>query len=244
MKSSDKRDGLRVEIDEGIYRITPDEAAKMETDLATLRKATAAFPVAELKVEITVLNPATVRAAASLRLPGRTLYAADDDRQLHPAWDRCIRRLVHEVTEYKEKLSNKPAYSKEAEGTLHDVQPAQPPDLQAVEAAVGEGDYPRFRQAMSAYEEALEGRVGRWVERYPDAAATLGDGLTISQIVEEVFLNAFEAYGRRPPIRMGQWLESLIDPSLQQLLKHGDEEQENLSFIELAKDAENEMKGD
>jgi hypothetical protein len=87
--------------------------------------------------------------------------------------------------------------------------------------------------------------VGRWVERYPEAASALGEGLTISQIVEEVFLNAFERYrDRPPPLRMGQWLESLIDPSIQQLLKHGDEEQENLSFIESAKAAEDEMKSD
>lgn len=238
MKYNEKREGLQVEIDEGIYRIRPDEAAKMETDLTTLRKATATFPVADLKVEITVLNPGSVRAAASLRLPGRTLHAANDDRQLHPAWERCIRRLVNEVVEYKEKLSNKPTYSKEAEGTLHDVQPTRAPDLEAVEAAVGEGDYPHFRQAMSVYEEALDGRVGRWIKRYPEAASALGERLTISQIVEEVFLNAFESYRRRPSIRMGQWLESLIDPSIQQLLKHRDEEQENLSFIESAKAAE------
>lgn len=243
MKFSEKRKGLHVEIDEGLYRITPEEAAKMEVDLATLRKATAAFPVADLKVEITVLNPGAVRAAASLRLPGRTLYAADDDRQLHPAWERCVRRLVSEVARYKERLSNKPTYAKEAEGTLHDVQPAQPPDAEAVEAAVRDGNYPQFRQAMSVYDESLAGRVGRWVQRYPEAASALGDSLTISQIVEEVFLNAFENYPRRPSIRMGQWLESLIDPSIRQLLKHRDDEQENLSFIESAKAAESEIRG-
>jgi hypothetical protein len=32
MEYREKRDGLHVEIDEGIYRITPDEAAKMEAD--------------------------------------------------------------------------------------------------------------------------------------------------------------------------------------------------------------------
>lgn len=244
MKFREKREGLHVEIDEGVYRITPDEAAKMESDLATLRKATAAFPVADLKIEITVLNPGAVRAAAGLRLPGRTLYAADDDRQLHPAWERCVRCLLNEVARYKERLSNKPTYTKEAEGKLHDVQPAQPPDAEAIEAAVHDGHYPRFRQAMSVYEESLEGRIGRWVERYPEAESALGETLTISQIVEEVFLNAFEDFSRRPAaMRMGQWLEGLIDPSIQQLLKHREDEQQNLSFIESAKAAESELRG-
>jgi ribosome-associated translation inhibitor RaiA len=238
MAFSDKREGLRVEIDEGKYRITAAEAAKMETDLVTLRKLVATFPRAELKVEIIVLNPGQIRAETSLRLAGRTLHAQDDDRQFHPAWERAIRRLVKEVTEYKEKLSNRPTYAKEAEGTLHDVQPSQAPDPEKIEAAVREGNYPRFRQVMSVYEETMEGRVGRWVERYPEAAAALGEELTLSQIVEEVFLNAFEGYGSRPKMRLGQWLESLIDPSVRQLVEHREEEQENLSFVESAKAAE------
>ena len=240
MQYHEERKGLHFEIDEGNYRISPGESEKMQADLGTLKKAVANFPVAGLKVRIAVLNPGKIRAELSLHLPGRTLHAADDHRQFHPAWERCIHRLLHEVGQYKEKLSNKPAYANEAEGTLHDVQPVQVPNGEAIEAAVRDGDYPQFRKALSVYEEPMQGRVGRWVERYPDAASALGDGLTISQIVEETFLNAFEGYADRPPLRLGQWLEILIDPSLRQLLQHRDQEQENLSYIESAKAAESE----
>jgi ribosome-associated translation inhibitor RaiA len=243
MRHGDSSHRLPVEIDEGIYRITADEAAKMEQDLGTLRKVVEAFPVSELKVEITVLNPSRVRAATTLRLPSQTLYAADDDRELHPAWDRCVRRLVDQVIEYKERLGNKPTYTKEIEGTIHDVVPLQAPDTDAVEAAIRDGQYARFRQAMAVYEEALEARVGRRVQRYPEAEAQLGDGLVLSEIVEDVFLNAFEQYARRPPLRLGQWLESLIDPSIEALLTNTDEEKENLSFIETAKAVERAERG-
>ena len=99
-------------------------------------------------------------------------------------------------------------------------------------------DYRAFRAAMGVYEDALEKRVGRWIERYPDAEAQLGNGLLISEIVEEVFLNAFDQYNARPAsLRLGQWLENLIDPSIQTLLRDGGQEKENLSFIQSAQEA-------
>jgi len=81
------------------------------------------------------------------------------------------------------------------------------------------------------------------VERYPAAEAKLGHGLVISEIVEEVFLNAFERFNDRPPLRMGEWLESLIDPSLKALLEDTAAEKENLSFIQSAQLAEAERNG-
>jgi ribosome-associated translation inhibitor RaiA len=240
MRPIDKSHRLRVETDTGNYRLMPDEAAKMDQDLGTLRKVVADFPVAELKVEITVLNPSRVRVGTTLRLPSRTLHAKHDDRFFHPAWDRCVRSLVDQATQYKEQLSNKPTYSKETGGTLHDVAAATPPDAKAIEAAISEGDYRAFRNAMAPYEQSLEARVGRWVKRYPEIESELGAGLTIVQLVEEVRLMAFERYADRPPIRLGEWLEHLIDPAIREILHHMDEEKENLSFIETAKAAEQE----
>jgi hypothetical protein len=235
-------DPLRIETDWGDYRVSPAEAEKMARDLDVLRKLVSNFPVAELKVELTVLNAKQIRAATSLRLSGQTLYAADDDVLLHPAWENCVRRLVKKVEAYKAKLSHRPVYERLAEGTFHEVIPVRPPDFEAVQKAVDELDYARFRTLLAVYEDALEKRVGRWVERYPDLQQQLGANLTISEIVEEVFLSAFEQFHDRPPLRFGEWIESLIDPAVQILLKQPDEEKENLSFIQSAREAERPAK--
>lgn len=228
--------GFRIEIDADGYRLTDGERTKMDTDLDTLRRAVHAFPISELKVELTVLNPSAVRVATSLRLASRTLFAADQDMFLHPAWERCIRRLIQKVGAFKEKLANKSAYTKEAEGKLHSVHPGSPPDLDAVRAAAEDQDYTAFRQALTSYDEAIEKRVGRWVQRYPEAEDLLGTDLTISEIVEEVYLNAFDRFDHRPSTVLGEWFEGLIDESIRTLLA-SDAERENLRMIQSARGA-------
>jgi hypothetical protein len=235
MAFSDQTYNLRIETDAGNYRISAPEQEKMDRDLDTLRKLVATFPVSELKIELTQQNPGTIRAATSLRLPARTIFVADEDDFLHPAWERCVRRLIKKVEAYKEKLGNKPVYEKQAEGTLHDVQPLFAPDNAELEQAVEGLDYARFRDLLAVYDESLEKRIGRWIQRYPEIEEQLGEELTISEIVEEVYLNAFDQYATRPALRLGEWLESLIDPSVQLLLKQPDEEKANLSFIQSAK---------
>jgi hypothetical protein len=78
------------------------------------------------------------------------------------------------------------------------VDPSVDPDPAALDRAVGEGDYAGFRRAAFGYEEPVRRRVGRWVERYPKIAARIDRGLKIEDIVEAVFLDAFEGYDQRP----------------------------------------------
>ena len=238
MTVSDETTVLRVEIDSKDFRLSPAEQEKMDGDLETLRRLVKSFPGPELKIELS--HQSYYRVRASLLLPGRTLFTADEDQNLHPAWERCIRKLVKRVDGYKEKLGNKPTYAKEVQGTLHDVRPTMDPDLNEIISAVDQQDYGAFRRVLSVYDEAIELRAGRWVERYPAAEAKLGRGLAISEIVEEVYLNAFERFHERPPLRMGEWLESLIDPSVRALLEDPAAEKENLSFIQSAQIAEAE----
>jgi hypothetical protein len=59
----------------------------------------------------------------------------------------------------------------------------------------------------------------------------LDETITIADLVEEIYLNAFEQFARRPQgLLPGQWFESLIDPSVQALLRSPDEEFENISL--------------
>jgi ribosome-associated translation inhibitor RaiA len=227
-----------MEIDAGNIAVSPAEREKMDNDLSTLRKLVAHFPARELKIELSDQSPNLIRVGAGLRLAGRTLFAAGEAGTLHAAWDWAIRRLIDKVRAFKDHLGRIPERQKEAEGTLHELVPAMPPDAAALDRAVTQLDYRAFRAAMSVYEDALEKRVGRWIERYPAAESRLGDGLLISEIVEEVLLNAFDQFRNRPAsLRLGQWLEHLIDPSLQTLLRDGGKEKENLSFIATAKEA-------
>ena len=235
MRFSDESYNLRINNDSQNYTISEAESAKMDSDLDTLRKLVLNFPVSDLKIEI-IRQARTDHfdVKTSLHLPGQTLTTSDWDVQLHPAYERCVRKLVDMVLEYKDRLAAKPEQDKAVQGTTHEVTPSLPPDLEAIQKAVAEMDYPAFRTAMSVYEDAVQRRAGRWVERYPEAADSLGDGIVMSDIVEEVFLNAFEQFDNRPARPMGEWLESLIDPSIQDYLKDPVGEKENIEMVQSA----------
>jgi len=98
-------------------------------------------------------------------------------------------------------------------------------------AAAAEGDYRRFRNVLAAWEEWLRLRIGRWLERYPDAEAEVGRRVKIGDLVEEVWLTAFEHFTERSnDVPLHEWIDSLIDPALQTYCRHPVEERENISF--------------
>jgi hypothetical protein len=84
---------------------------------------------------------------------------------------------------------------------------------------------------MFAYEEPLRKRIGRWIERYPQVAGQLREQVQLEDIVEEVFLTAFDQYDDRPhAVAFREWLENLIDPSVKLVSTASDEELDNISF--------------
>jgi hypothetical protein len=144
---------------------------------------------------------------------------------------QCAWRLVQKVVAYEDRLEGAEEKSKREEGTRHDVIPTHQVDAQAVEEAVRAGDYAAFRKLMFAYEEPLRKRIGRWIERYPQVAAQLREQVALEDIVEEVFLTAFDHYDDRPKaVPVGEWLENLIDPSVKLISTASDEELDNISF--------------
>jgi len=105
------------------------------------------------------------------------------------------------------------------------------PEAGPLAEAVRRGDYRAFRTALAGYEEWLGKRGGGWGQRYPEAQAQIGRGLLLGDLVEEVYLNAFERFAQRPTdVRLSEWLEDLLDPSLKALLRHPDEESDNASL--------------
>jgi hypothetical protein len=101
-----------------------------------------------------------------------------------------------------------------------------------LEDALQSNDYVAFRRALDVYDEALRGRIGRWLQRYPALNARLDVDFQLDDVVEEVLLNAFERFEDRPAqVPLGDWLEQLIDPSLRMFAAAPDEELENISFV-------------
>jgi ribosome-associated translation inhibitor RaiA len=232
MRHDDPSDPLRIEIDTHECDLPPEQVAMMQTDMDTLTKAVEKFPKPSLHVYVernARTNEYVVKT--SLMLGTRTLVASEHGPVVHAAYEQCVRVLMGQIKEYKDRLGNVPERQKEADSTRNTLEPSADPDQQAVDAAVAAGDYAAFRTALQGYEEPLRDRVGRWLERTATTDGQVGQTFTIADVVEEVFLDAFEAYDRRPSgVRFGEWLDGLIDPAVKELLRHPSEVLENISM--------------
>jgi len=232
MRYTDEDHDLRVQIQSHHYELSPEIKERMESDLEALRKLVRAFPVAELHVDISRhVRRKDFHLRTSLRLPQKTLFTGERDIWPDRAYEQCIRKLVNKVKAYKEALGRKPAQERVAAGLVHEVYPSREPDLVKLADAAREGDYFAFREELRVYQESLDERIGRWIQRYPEAQAMLGRELVLSDIVEEVYLQAFERFLDRPSDRLGNWLGSLIDPSLKALFADPDGELDNIRFV-------------
>lgn len=236
MKYADQSDNLRIELDTKHCELTRSEVEKMETDLRALGEVVRDFPVSDLYITVEFYEQtSTYDVKVAIILPKRTLFAADRDDNWHPAYEQCVRRLVKNVEAYKSRMSNDAEISKHGKGTRQPVQPTQVIDHAAVEHAVSEGDYNAFYTALLPLEESVRKRVGRWVQRYPDLDAQIGDRLQLADLVEDVFLTAFEQYDHRSRHALpGDWIESLIDPALRSVMRDPDGE---LANVEMARTA-------
>ena len=233
MRYSDESYDLRIELDTKGFELSAETIAHMEEDLDTLRKIVADFPISNLYITIVHHSRSDdFHVKTSLALPGKTLFTGERDVHVHPAYERCVRKLVKKVETYKRRMSGDAETTKHAGGTHQTLLPTRELDTAALNEAIADNDYARFRQGVDMFEEGLTVRIGRWIQRYPEVAARLGEEFTISDIVEDVFLNAFEQFSQRtnntvPP---GVWFERLIDPTVQALLQSPDDEFANISF--------------
>jgi ribosome-associated translation inhibitor RaiA len=240
MRFPDQSYNLLVDLDMKHCELPAGELNKMETSLSPLGDMVKHFPVSKLHVLISYRHRTTDYVVrTSLILPGETLVSSDHHPQVHAAFEHCIDNLVRELQRYKDRLGDVPERAKQQEGTHHEMVPTLPPDPEAVEAAVRDGSFAAFRTALTGYDEPVRAQVGRWVERYPEVAARLGAGLNIEDLVEDVFLSAFEDYEYRPEeIRFGEWLGRYIDMAVKSMAEHPDSELENVSMVRLGRQAE------
>ncbi len=223
---------LHIEVDTKECRLSSWDYELLDRDLRNLRGVVKYFPNADLYITIIYhARSKSYHVKTSLLLPGKTLFTGDRDIDMRPAYNRCARKLVQKVEAYKEDLANVDRKDKFRKGTEQEVLPTQEADPQLLQQAVASGDYAAFCQAVYGYEEPLRKRIGRWIQRYPEIEQGLGERWSLDDLVEEVFLNAFEQFDRRPHnLRVGEWLENLIDPSVRLLMEHPDQETENINF--------------
>jgi len=227
--------GLPVEFDLHSCELAPAERARMEVSLQGLRELVAPFPVTGLHVLIERNNRSNdFSVKTSLLLVNQQLVASEHHAQAFTAFERCVDKLVREVEAFEDRLSDNKERRRIADGTQYELLADYTPDFAALDKAVVEGDYAAFRAAMLPYEEPLRKRIGRWLERIP-AVNCKGRRFTIADVVESVLLDAFENYSRRPTdMVFHEWLENLIDPAVQELLRHPDRQRENVSMARSA----------
>ena len=239
MRFADESYNLRIELDTKHCELSQAELEKMEDALDPLREPVRHFPVSDFYITIAHhRTPNDYHVRTSLVLPGRTLFTGERDINPVTAFSRCVRKLVSKLQAYKANLSAKPEREKVQEGTIQEVVPDAEPDVGQLRNAILEGDYAAFRRATYVYEGTVRKRAGRWIARYPTFQAHLGVTFTVDDVVEEVFLNAFEHFERWPDeLRLGEWLENLIDPSVKALLKDPEAEQANLDAVRTYREA-------
>jgi len=240
MNISDLCDHLRVSLETKHCELPAAEVERMGTSLAALDRLAAPFPVSDLYITVRHHpRSGSYQVKTSLVLTGRTLVAGEEDANHHPAFERCVGTLVQQLEAYQDDLGGTHETSKQEKGTHHDVLPTNAVDTAALDDAVRAGDLAAFRGAIAAYDDPLRRRIGRWVQRFPEVQAHVGNDLAIGDLMEAVYLNAFEAYEHRPAnVPLGEWLEGLIDRSLRELLRNPNAVLDNVhlaqSFEEVA----------
>jgi ribosome-associated translation inhibitor RaiA len=219
MRTADNTPAMRVQFDTHECKLSRAEIERMQADVDSLALQVANFPISDLHVMVEYNNRSNdYSVKTTLQLPGTALVANDHDVVTHAAYERCLRVLEKNVAAYKDRLGDVPERQKHEKHTHQELLPSLDPDPAALDAAVAAADYTAFRAAAFGYEEEVRKRAGRWVERYPDVDAKIGKEFDVEDIVEGVFLDAFEGYDKRPmDVPLGEWLESLIDPSVRAL---------------------------
>jgi len=222
-------DPVRVEINSKGCTIPPDERARFQGSLRSLAASVRDFPDPVLQMAV-IYHPKseTFHAEAKLKLPGRSLFTSEKDPYLDSALMRSVESMIRKAEAYRARPAQEAVEVAERRDALdRDIIAPQATDTGPVGRAVEAGDYRSFRIALVGYEDWLRRRAGRLVQRTPEAQARLGRDIRLGDIVEDVYLTAFEQWPRRAAdVPLSDWLERLIEPSIRALLRHPDEEAE------------------
>lgn len=225
---------LQAEIDFQDCQISQQERTQLQPSLEDLGRAVSEFAESHLWLKI-VYHPHSkmFHARAKLKVPGQTIITGERDASLVTAVRKCLQKVRRRVEDYKAHPDREALREAERRAALTNgiIAPVEP-DSGAIGQAILDNDYQAFRQALLAHEEPLRRRVSQWVRRYPEVQTEIGRTFELSDLVEEVFLLAFERYASRPiHLSMHEWLETLIDPAIKTFWTHP-EEREAASYAQ------------
>jgi ribosome-associated translation inhibitor RaiA len=232
MKYTDLSERPHVEVATENMELSDVQWHWMQKRLPLLQTVVSDFPKSDLCINAARhARNCDFHVKASLVLPGRTLCTGESGQDVCSCFARAIRKLVMRVQDYKCELDHDADTSKHRKATRRDIVPSEVLNLNDVKRAIDAQDYAAFRRLIWTYEEPVRKRAGRWVQRYPRAQAALETEFQLADIVEEVFLMAFERFEQKPAdLRFGDWLEMLIDPAVRALLQNPDDELRAVEF--------------
>jgi ribosome-associated translation inhibitor RaiA len=115
---------LRIELVTQGCELSASEIADMQDDLDTLRRIIEHFPSSTLHISISFhQRNKTYHVKTSLSLCGTTLFTGDRDLASHPAFERCIHKLVSKVQSHKAKMAGKIDWNKATSGNHAELNP-------------------------------------------------------------------------------------------------------------------------
>lgn len=238
MRHTDHRGQLEVHVETKECDLPRDELTRIQEPIDRIAKSVGQLP-AQLDINI-IYHPRSDRyhVEATGRLPRRSLFTGDWDVYLDTALDRSLRKLLRKIEAYQQEPDRgEDERALRVDAMNREVIAPEDPDAGPLAEAASSQDYASFRRLLANYEDWLRLRVGRWLQRYPEANDEVGRRLRIGDLVEEVYLNAFERYGERPAVKsLHEWLDDLLDPSLRALWDNMVEERESASHARSVRD--------
>jgi hypothetical protein len=230
MQRSDDR--IPIEIATNGCEIPEDERTRMQAWVKDLSEHVEGLTQPALRLHA-AFHPqnAIYNVELKLKLPGRSLFVREKDFYLDSALKRGFEKLNLKLESYRRHMDNEATAEAGRRAKLEDLVSRVSSTHGPLASAVDAGDYQTFRNKLSGYEAWINRRAGRWIQRDADAQSRLGAEFILADVVEEVFLNAFERFHERSPaVPFGEWLDGLIQPSIRALIEDREEEKEAVSF--------------
>lgn len=228
------RHKLQIHFDLHECELADEDQARLADACDTLARRVGNFPQADLRAHIEWNRRShQFLAKLTLILPTGTLVTSDHNPELRQAFGHALDSLELIAKEHLQKLERIDLRQEREETET------PPLDENALTAAALAADYVAFRTAIAPYEEWLRLRAGRWIERYPEAQTKLKRDFDVLDVMEGIFLSAFEnSRHRQAEVPFHAWLEGLIDPTVKAFLRDPYHERENVEMARAACAAE------
>ena len=218
---------LRTHLETRHFSLHRSEIESMRDRLGPLASIARSFVFANLHVTISYVMPdEEYHVQGRLCLPGRVLLSGEHDSVAVTPYERCIRKLVRKSASERERRGrdlNQPRRQSHGENSRFG-------------SAIRNDEYRAFVRELGDGER-IRKRVRGWVRQRVGSEIGLRDGRVLDDLVEEVVLSAFERCDSRPSaMRLSEWIEILIDPSLRSMLGRPDEPNQAVSYARSLRD--------